>query len=276
MIHKTLAKTISFQTLRIGLLLHSVCLLTTSGKEEGMLDDFAGAYERLRVTIRLVPGIEFKPMAMSTGETVLRFCGVRGLEHDSGSSPPDASAKADLGCVVVTLCIQAESDFEWLVRTARKAGLSADSLDIQVIPVLFNLGVNEMQTIANQVGSTEIQTSINLCGVVALRKYHQAFAHFRCSAEASEREETGAERGADERKVGVEQLPLLLDTLDRLVHTEASERRKLVDLPLVSCLVARTMNASCTISCKSAKDRTSMFQTLEFVRTAENNRLLER
>jgi len=32
---------------------HSVCLLSTSGKEEGMLDDFAGAYQDLDVTLRL-------------------------------------------------------------------------------------------------------------------------------------------------------------------------------------------------------------------------------
>jgi hypothetical protein len=36
-----------------GLLVHSVCLLTTAGKEHAMLDDFAGAYERLDLSLRL-------------------------------------------------------------------------------------------------------------------------------------------------------------------------------------------------------------------------------
>ena len=38
-----------------GMLLHSVSLLTTSGKEAGMIDDFKGAYDRLQVLYRLVP-----------------------------------------------------------------------------------------------------------------------------------------------------------------------------------------------------------------------------
>jgi len=40
------------QVARIGLLLHSVCLLSTSGREAHMLDDFAGAYEHMDLVRR--------------------------------------------------------------------------------------------------------------------------------------------------------------------------------------------------------------------------------
>ena len=38
----------------LGLLVHEVSLLSTHGKEEGMLDDMASALNRLRVTVRIV------------------------------------------------------------------------------------------------------------------------------------------------------------------------------------------------------------------------------
>ena len=40
------------QWVSIGLLVHEVSLLSTHGKEEGMIDDMASALDRLRVTLR--------------------------------------------------------------------------------------------------------------------------------------------------------------------------------------------------------------------------------
>jgi inositol polyphosphate-4-phosphatase len=44
---------------------------------------------------------------------------------------------------------------------------------------------------------------------------------------------------------------------------------KNVDLLLASCFIARLLFGARTTSCKSAKDRTSVFQTLEVARQAE-------
>ena len=41
--------------------------------------------------------------------------------------------------------------------------------------VLINLGVNEMQTVANLKGSTETQTEVNRKGLADLRRYAAAF-----------------------------------------------------------------------------------------------------
>jgi inositol polyphosphate-4-phosphatase len=68
----------------------------------------------------------------------------------------------------------------------------------------------------------------------------------------------------------------MLDSLADLVEAEAKTRAKLVDLLLVSCFLARAMNGARTTSCKSAKDRTSVFQTLEVARIAQRHQFLDR
>ena len=55
---------------------------------------------------------------------------------------------------------------------------------------------------------------------------------------------------------------------------EASDGGKLVELLLLSCYIARWMKGARTTSCKSAKDRTSVFQTLEVARLAQRFKLL--
>ena len=66
----------------------------------------------------------------------------------------------------------------------------------------------------------------------------------------------------------------LLSSLEGLIDAEATLKQKDVDLLMKSCFAARAMNAARTTSCKSAKDRTSMFHTLELVRLAERRGML--
>jgi len=68
-------------------------------------------------------------------------------------------------------------------------------------------------------------------------------------------------------------LPEALSLLRNAVETEAKKRSKAVSSMLLrSAHVARLMHGARTTSCKSAKDRTSMFQTLEVVRLADPTR----
>ena len=60
---------------------------------------------------------------------------------------------------------------------------------------------------------------------------------------------------------------MLMD-LESLIEAEAHDGGKHVSLLLVSCFCARLLNGARTTSCKSAKDRTSMFQTLEICQHA--------
>jgi hypothetical protein len=68
----------------------------------------------------------------------------------------------------------------------------------------------------------------------------------------------------------------LFKLLGQQIEDEAQHKSKNVDLLLTSCEIARLLNAARTTSCKSAKDRTSVFQTLEVARIAERQGWLHR
>ena len=175
-----------------------------------------------------------------------------------------AAQRSTSGKVTVTLAVQAQS-FLWV---AKELGLTADvPMIIDVFPVLFNLGVNEMQTVANSTGSVAIQTEINKKGVKLLRWYHSMFLN------------TGSNLSGPGSLIpiaGSETIPHLLDMLEKYVDVEAKEKSKNVEILLMSSHIARLMHGARTTSCKSAKDRTSVFHTLEVVRIATRMGMLDR
>lgn len=286
--------TIIRQFANIGLLLHSVCLLSTSGNEEGMLDDFAGIFEDLGLIIRLVPptkedGDDADPLAAdgpssSPGNVSVTLVDFEPLVGGGGDG-----SSGGFGQVAAVLCVSPVSAFEWIVASleqkiprvphasavgecaASKGGKVGGlrqqegnhpvSVDIPIVPILFNLGVNEMQSVSNFKGTTSMQTEINEKGVERLRIYYDAFTEFLAS-------------GQGNRKA-LGELPELLHQLAELVEAEKEHPTKLVDLLLTSCWIARLLNAARTTSCKSAKDRTSVFHTLEMVRLAVRTGLLD-
>jgi inositol polyphosphate-4-phosphatase len=178
---------------------------------------------------------------------------------DTLTDPHAVGKSSGFGSVIVTLTVNSLEAYDWITRirgTSPTQAITAAIPKIQVIPVLFNLGVNEMQSVANVAGTkaVDVQTEINRKGANQLRAYYEACikASVKLGSASSE-----------------ERLPSLLTTLEEHVETEARQRGKLVELLLVSCYVARLLNGARTTSCKSAKDRTSMFHSLEVVRLAE-------
>jgi hypothetical protein len=90
------------------------------------------------------------------------------------------------GSVTVVLRVEPAGAFEWLVGDgALKLAPGAAPPEVRVRPVLFNLGVNEMQSIANATGGTSIQTEINELGVTRLHDYYRDYAEFLSSGEGS-------------------------------------------------------------------------------------------
>jgi len=145
----------------------------------------------------------------------------------------------------------------------------------------LSVGVNETQAVANAAGNTDTQSQVNRAAVTELRTYHSDLMKcnnrpFSGGARAAHSERL-AEAAAALQATRV--VPGLLDELDRMVEAEAREERsysKNVDLLLTSCLIARLLNGVRTISCKSATDRTAMFQTLETARFAERSGMIHR
>jgi len=254
------------QVSQIGMLLHSVCLLSTSGKEEIMLDDFAGAFERLKVTLRL----EEDKSKVSESTSMFTLTSIQNSDDEGSLGNRRAelvslqsSGAESAGRLVVVLAVKKEV-FAWISTQLSQTFKTQGCYDIRVVPVLFNLGVNEVQSVANTTGHTDIQTELNRKGVSCLKEYLKSMLRL---IEVSVHH-VGLEEDP-EVVVWRKGVAPLLDELEALVETEAKLKGKHVDLLLISCFIARIMNGARTTSCKSAKDRSSMFQTLEVSRLAE-------
>ena len=290
----------------IGMLLLEVCLLSTQGKEELMLDDMAGALGRLRVTLLLekrgdesdgrddegAAGAARVSSSSSDSETTISVTAVESRQPGGSSG---------LGDVLVTLAVWPDEAHAWVASVASNSHIVKNKAcpAIDVVPVLFNLGVNEMQTVANLQRLTSIQTEVNRRGLEDLMRYGIAFEQLQNYPQMNRQKQQAGSAATSNAPGGhgaaapivadasssfaaaapsTPTLQSLLSTLEGLIEDEASgAQQKAVDLPLVASFIARRLHGCRTTSCKSAKDRTSMFQTLEVVRLAasvEHGRLI--
>ena len=139
-----------------------------------------------------------------------------------------------------------------------------------------------MQSMANAAGSTAIQTEVNRRGAATLRAYHSDLVRIFPEWDASSMVGGSRSSGINAQgygKGGVainNEVASLLDALDAAVEHQGRLRDKDVEMLLIGCDAARLMHAARTTSCKSAKDRSSCFHTLEISRVAERFGLLHR
>ncbi|RHZ16905.1 hypothetical protein DYB37_001080 [Aphanomyces astaci] len=214
---------------RHGFLFSVESLLSTVGAEAGMLGDMDAAVKALaHVTLQLQvvrPSGVFDMRMSSRGSSGLTIelplIDAREKALPTGRRVPGQAAP-------VSLSPSSCSSVDHLAVGTR--------LDIAVVPVLFNQGMNELQTVANTVGRSQLQEDINVESSIVLEAYLTA----------------------------VSTSPDVLRAWEGVKgKIQQAKAEKVMDIVATTSWIARQVGGGRVTCCKSGKDRTAMSVTLE-------------
>ncbi|KAK3573264.1 hypothetical protein QTP86_019237 [Hemibagrus guttatus] len=201
----------------VGVVAQFESLLSTYSEEIGMLEDMeVGISDLQRITFKITEA----------------------ASDDPSNLQPIVSGRRDHFTVEVPLPLQA---FQTLPEEVRQGKL------LQVFPVLFNVGINEQQTIAERFGDISLQERINQKNFDILETYYKSLS----------------DRIPLECLPSFQMQPDIKELLETLGHNVVTKKRKNVEILWLAGAICRRLNGIRFTSCKSAKDRTSMSVTLE-------------
>jgi hypothetical protein len=241
---------------KLGFIFSLESLLSTSGSEEGMIEDMDAAIKEMRI-------VEFAFQKKSPESPVGDFS----VTRDSVSLK-----------IVVTIYLR---DDIWAIMPKC---CQDPSLRIFVVPLLFTQGINEVQSFVNKVGQNEIQQEINVENLSLLLEYFQTFIKYHRGSEwkkALEDEDmevddvvdyalfgpeiTLKESKGDRRARKLEDLSAKMNLIESTIRNAKNTEKTYQILILTSDLIAELGGGRITC-CKSGKDRTGMSCTLEQAR----------
>ncbi|XP_069878223.1 inositol polyphosphate 4-phosphatase type II isoform X2 [Dipodomys merriami] len=198
----------------VGLVVQYEGLLSTHSDELGMLEDMAvGISDLKKVAFKIIEGHSSDVLPVITGRR----------EH-----------------YVVEVKLPAAM-FESLPLQIKEGQL------LRVHPVLFNVGINEQQTLAERFGDVSLQENINQENFELLKDYYTIFMEKMPPDYISRFQEHNDLKG-------------LLENLHQNIQ---AKKRKNVEIMWLAATICRRLNGIRFTCCKSAKDRTSMSVTLE-------------
>nr|CAI9859008.1 Phytopthora agathidicda GPCR-INPP 3 [Phytophthora agathidicida] len=236
----------------IGFLFQVESLLSTQGKEIGMLEDFSAAVDALKhVTFVLdtSPPAHLPPTLLNLHMKNTTLPSVVSVRLSKGSAK---------GTFTVAIGVRCSEDVRVSIPSTIQSGGS-----IPVTPVIFTQGINEMQTLANNASSkkTTLQDIINRKSFFVLTRYIEKYKQL-------------AAQRPDAVPTPMSTIAPLLQSLEG--HIATASKRQVVKskhpkIVQESSHLCRLMGAGRVTSCKSAKDRTSMSVTLEQVRLLSEN-----
>ncbi|ELK17465.1 Type II inositol-3,4-bisphosphate 4-phosphatase [Pteropus alecto] len=198
----------------VGLIVQYEGLLSTYSDEIGMLED------------------------MAVGISDLKKVAFKIIEAKSNDVLPVITGRRDHYVVEVKLPARM---FESLPLQIKEGQL------LHVYPVLFNIGINEQQTLAERFGDVSLQESINQENFELLKEYYTTFMEKMPPDYISHFQEQND----------------IKDLLENLHQNIQAKKRKNVEIMWLAATICRKLNGIRFTCCKSAKDRTSMSVTLE-------------
>ncbi|XP_020297067.1 type II inositol 3,4-bisphosphate 4-phosphatase isoform X5 [Pseudomyrmex gracilis] len=132
---------------------------------------------------------------------------------------------------------------------------SRQTVSFNVTPVFFNVGINEMASLAESLGTTKPQEKSNMDNFDRLNEYYLRFKKLNLPTEPT------STRFATRSILG----HTLSDMMANLKTCVQEKVNKNVEILQLSSQICRRMRGLRFTSCKSAKDRTGMSITLEQV-----------
>ena len=262
-----------------GFLISFESLLSTAGKESGMLGDMDAAVKKLReMRFRII--VEDEDTEEQDMDTPAGDLGSG--EAESKATTPLREPKAhhsrvkyEAGIRLTAGSVQRKgrgvSEVVFNVHVLRRGASLPAVVDdgasvIQVVPILFSQGVNERQTAANLglIGNTSLQAQINTESVGVLRKYFTSHQNFmKRHSSTSRRANHLISKSLSQADYAPKELELLLHRLVARVQQGAKIASKNIQILLLAQELTRAINAGRVTVCKSGKDRTAMSVTLE-------------
>ncbi|XP_050509699.1 inositol polyphosphate-4-phosphatase type I A [Diabrotica virgifera virgifera] len=128
---------------------------------------------------------------------------------------------------------------------------SRQTVSFHVTPVFFNIGINEMATLAESLGSTKPQERSNIDNFERLNEYYLRYKKLKILDNARRISSSASQS----RPVSA-----IIEDLRLSVH---SSKAKNVEILHLAAQICRQLNGLRFTSCKSAKDRTGMSVTFE-------------